>query len=117
MSMTRVKTLRVPVAEETLQLLDEVAGYYALSRPELVQRLLWEGVQIARLDHAAKLYARREVTLERAAEIAGVSIYEMMAHVRERDVPAQRRANDIRADAVAMLIRSGRPDIAERLTR
>jgi predicted HTH domain antitoxin len=93
-----------------------VAGYYyALSWPRLVQKLLLEGMRTARLDHAAQLYARREVTLERAAELAGVSIYEMMSHLRERDILAQRRASDIRADAVAMLLRSGRSDIAERL--
>ena len=74
-----------------------------------------EGLHTAQLDHAAGLYARREVTLERAAEIAGVSIYEMMAYALERDLPAQRRSGDIRADAAAMLVRNGRPDIAARL--
>lgn len=109
------KILNIPIEEETLQLLDEVAGYYALSRPCLVQKLLREGMRTARLDYAAQLYARREVTLERAAELAKVSIYEMMAHLRERDIPAQRRASDIRADAAAMLMRSDRSDITERL--
>ena len=64
MEAIRVKKLSIPVEEAVLQALDEVAGYYALSRPRLVQKLLAEGVQIARLDHAAGLYARREVTLE-----------------------------------------------------
>ena len=108
-------TLRISVEEETLRLLDEVAGYYALSRSRLVEKLLREGMQRARLDRATELYARREVTLERAAELAGVTIYEMMAHLRERDIPAQRRASDIRADAVAMLTRSGRADLTKRL--
>ncbi len=66
MEAIRVKKLSIPVEEAVLQALDEVAGYYALSRPRLVQKLLAEGVQIARLDHAAGLYTRREVTLERA---------------------------------------------------
>jgi len=115
MEATRVKTLSIPVEEAVLQALDEVSGYYALSRPRLIQKLLSEGLHTARLDHAAGLYARREVTLERAAEMVGISIYEMMAYVRERDLPAQRRAGDIRADAAAMLARNGRPDIAARL--
>jgi len=112
---TKVKTLSVQVEDTVLQALDEVAGYYALSRPRLVQKLLAEGLHAARLDHAAGLYAHREATLERAAELAGVSIYDMMAYVRERDVPAQRRAGDIRTDAAAMLVRNGRPDIAASL--
>ena len=115
MAALRVKKLSIPVEKTVLQALDEVSGYYALSRPRLVQKLLAEGLHTAQLDHAAGLYARREVTLERAAEIARVSIYEMMAYVRERDIPAQRRAGDIRTDAAAMLVRNGRPDIAARL--
>lgn len=115
MGTTKMKTLSIPIEEETLRLLDEVASYYALSRPRLVQKLLQEGMRAARLDHAAEQYARHEVTLERAAELAGVSIYEMMAYLRQRDIPAQRRASDIRSDAIAMLRRSGRADIAERL--
>jgi len=115
MEALRIKKSSIQVEEAVLQALDELAGYYALSRPRLVQKLLMEGIHTARLDHAAGLYARREVTLERAAELAGVSIYEMMAHLRERDIPAQRRAGNIRTDAAAMLVRSGRPDIAARL--
>ncbi len=116
MGAVKMRTLRIPLEEEeTLRTLDEVAGYYALSWPQLVKKFLQEGMQTARLDHTAELYARREVTLERASELAGVSIYEMMAHLRERDIPAQRRAGDVRADAAAMLIRNGRSDIAERL--
>jgi predicted HTH domain antitoxin len=115
MEAVKVKKLSIPIEDTVLQTLDEVAGYYALSRPRLVQKLLAEGLYTARLDHAAGLYARREVTLERAAGIAGVSIYEMMAYVQERDIPAQRRSADIRADAAAMLIRHDRPDIAARL--
>jgi len=115
MGAVKMKTLSIAIEEETLRLLDEVASYYALSRPQLVQKLLREGMRVARLDHAAELYARREVTLERAAELAGVTIYEMMAHLRERDIPTQRRARDIRADAIAMFMCSGRTDLAERL--
>lgn len=115
MEALRVKKLSIPVEDTVLQTLDEVACYYALSRPQLVQKLLSEGLHTAQLDHAAGLYGRREVTLERAAEIAGVSIYEMMAYARERDLPAQRRSGDIRADAAAMLVRNSRPDIAARL--
>lgn len=48
-----------------------------------------EGLHTAQLDHAAG--------------------------VRERDIPAQRRAGDIRIDAAALLVRNGRPDIAARL--
>lgn len=72
-------------------------------------------MRTVRLDHAAELYARREVTLERAAEVAAVSIYDMMAYLRQQGISRPSHIEEMRTDVAAMLIRSGRPDIAERL--
>ncbi len=80
------------------------------------QRLLREGARQAHLEYAAGLYRCQEVTLERAAEIAGVSIYDMMAYARQHDIPEPSRADEMRADVAAMLIR-GRPDVAERVIK
>lgn len=44
MGAVKMKTLSIPVEGGTLRLLDEVAGYYALSRPQLVKKLLMRGV-------------------------------------------------------------------------
>ena len=107
------KTLNVEIEEETLQTLDHLAQWLDASRVEVVQRLLREGARQARLEYAAGLYRCQEVTLERVAEIAGVLIYDMMAYVRQHDIPGPSRADEMRADVATMLMRSGRPDVAE----
>lgn len=109
------RTLSIEVEEETWQDLELLAQRQAASRTEMAQRLLQEGTRRARLEYAAESYRQQEVTLERAAELAGVSIYDMMTHLRQQGIPRPSHIEEMRADVAAMLIRSGRSDIAERL--
>ena len=109
------RTLSVKVEEETWQVLELLAQRQAASRAEMAQRLLQEGTRRARLEYAAESYRQQEVTLERAAEVAGVSIYDMMAYLRQQGISKPSHIEEMRADVAAMLIRSGRSDIAERL--
>jgi hypothetical protein len=47
--------------------------------------------------------------------MAGVTLYEMMAYLRERGIVCRRSAREIHEDAKAMLERSGWTELAERL--
>jgi len=109
------RTLNVKVEEETWQVLELLAQRQAASRAEMAQRLLQEGARRARLEYAAESYRQQEVALERAAEVAGVSIYDMMAYLRQQGISRPSHIEEMRADVAAMLIRNGRSDIAERL--
>jgi len=109
------RTLTIGIEEDMMRELDRLADYYSTTRSLMLKRILGEGLRRAALEYAAGLYGRREVTLERAAEVAGVSLYEMMAYLRQRGVPCQRDVMDIREDAKAALARAGREDLAETL--
>ena len=109
------RTLGVKVEEETWQTLELLARWRAAPRGEMASRLLQEGARQARLEYAAELYRQQEVTLERAADVAAVSIYDMMAYLRQQGISRPSHIEEMRADVAAMLIRSGRSDIAEHL--
>jgi predicted HTH domain antitoxin len=81
----------------------------------VIQRLLSQGARQARLEYAARLYGNGEVTLERAAELAGVTIYDMMAHVRSRNIMPPSDVAELRADVADTLARLGHSDLAERV--
>jgi hypothetical protein len=49
--------------------------------------------------------------------VAAVSIYDMMAYLRQQGVSKPSHIEEMRADVAAMLIRSGRSDIAKRLVQ
>ena len=111
------KTFKVRVEEETLQLLDLLARWRDSSRTKVVQRLLRESSRQARLDYAAERYCRGEVSLERAAEIAVISIYEMMAYLHQHGLSGPSQTDEMRIDVAAMLTRNDRPDIAARVLK
>lgn len=109
------KTLNIRVEEEITRDLDRVADYYATTRAGLLKKIVEEGLREAILRYAADMYANREVSLERAAEIAGISLFEMLDYLRKKNIFGQRSVRDIREDAKQMLIRAGRGNLAERL--
>ena len=106
---------RLKVEAETVQTLDLLAQWQAISRVQVIQRLLREGARQARVEYAAGLYGRGEVTMERAAEMAGVTIYDMMAHVRSHGITPPGDVAELRADVAGMLLRLGHGDLARQV--
>ncbi|PKO20393.1 MAG: hypothetical protein CVU38_20350 [Chloroflexi bacterium HGW-Chloroflexi-1] len=106
---------RLKVEAETVQTLDLLAQWQSVSRVQVIQRLLREGARQARVEYAAGLYGRGEVTLERAAEMAGVTIYDMMAHVRSHGITPPVDLAELRADVAGMLLRLGHGDLARQV--
>jgi predicted HTH domain antitoxin len=68
--------------------LDKLAEYEHSSRIDLARQILWEGVARRKQERALALYAEGKVTKSKAAEIAGISLWEMMEIVRERRIPS-----------------------------
>jgi len=103
------------VEADTLEALDLLARWQSLSRTQVIQRLLREGARQARIEYVAGLYGRGEVTLERAAEMAGVTIYDMMAYVRTHGITPPGDLTELRLDIASMLLRLGYSDLAGRV--
>ena len=69
------------------------------------------------LEHVAGRYAWGELTLERAARLAGVSIYDMMAYVRRRGILPPEDVGELQADVADMLVRRGYSELAQQALR
>jgi len=108
-----LRKLRVEV--ETLETLDLLAQWQSLSRIQVVRQLLREGARRARIDYVTGLYRHGEVTLERAAEMAGVTVYDVMAHVRACGIVPPGDPTELRMDMASMLLRLGHSDLAGRV--
>ena len=78
-------TLRLEPA--LLDELDGLARDEHLDRSELIRRLLREGVERRRIDGAVSEYAVGRVSAWRAAELAGVSLYEMLDRIAAAGIP------------------------------
>ena len=67
--------------------LDAVAGAESLDRAELARRLLRDGLRRERIDLAIRRYRAGDVSLGRAAEMARVSLYEMIDRGHDEGIP------------------------------
>ncbi|PIV23652.1 MAG: hypothetical protein COS40_03595 [Deltaproteobacteria bacterium CG03_land_8_20_14_0_80_45_14] len=74
---------------ELLREIQEIAEEESIDRSSAIQRLLQIGLKEYKMEKALNLYRNGKVTLWKAAELAGVSLREMMEAIKARDIPYQ----------------------------
>lgn len=103
------------IEAETLETLNLLAQWQSTSRAQVIQRLLRDGARRARIEYAAGLYRRGELTLEKAALMADVSIYDMMAYAQTHNILPPNDLMELRTDVASMLVRRGHHELATRV--
>ena len=94
---TERQQMNLRLDRELLEQLDALAQGQHVDRSELVRQLLDEGVARHRIDLAVTQYAAGRVSAWRAAELAGVSLYEMLDRIAEVGIPYQLDAGVLEA--------------------
>lgn len=77
-------TLSTRITREESEILDTLAEETGMARSNLVKTLLRRGMKELRMDVAAEAYAQHRVTLSRAAEIGGLSLWDFIAQMGPR---------------------------------
>lgn len=76
-------------------------------RSTILRKLLSRAIAEWKLEHYAQAYGSGSMTMARASEEAGVSIWEMLEYVRERRIPAQYALEDLEHDLEVIRKRVG----------
>ncbi|ATZ60970.2 MAG: UPF0175 family protein [Methanosarcinales archaeon Met12] len=84
--------------KEMKKKLEDLAEIRHMERSSLVRELIDIGIQEKLKEHALNLFAKNKVSVGKAAEIAGVSIREMLGLINERNLPLHVSAEDIKKD-------------------
>ena len=84
------------VGEELLSKIIEIQTDMQADRAEAIRRLLDEGTRQYKLKKAIELLRDGKVTVSRAAEIADISIWDIMETMRIRKIPIPYAAEDLR---------------------
>lgn len=92
-------TTRVP--EELAREVERIAQAEALDKSTTIKRLLIKAVEAWKMDHALKLYQEGKISIGKAAEIAGVSLWEILEAVLKRKIPLQMSREDLEEDLKA----------------
>jgi len=97
-----MEVLSVRVPRELLRWLDELARLEGRGRSEVVREILERGVRERRVELALRLYREGRATLWRAAELAGLSLWEMVEELRRRGVEVQYGPGELEEDLGAV---------------
>lgn len=91
-----VITARVP--DELAKEVERIAEAEALDKSTTIKRLLARAVQAWKIDYALKLYQEGKVSTGRAAEMAGISLWELTDTLVKRKIPLQISLEDLEED-------------------
>lgn len=84
------------VDEDLLTQIKEIEGETQADRAEVIRRLLNEGAKQYRLKKAIALLREGKVTVSMAAEIAGVSVWDIVEVMHVKRIPIPYTAEDLR---------------------
>ena len=93
---TMTLSLRMDVDE--VRSLDQAAAQDGLDRASLLKRLLRRGYADYRYEAACAAYRRGEVSLSRAAEMAGIGLYDLLSRFPADNLQLNLTAEDLRRE-------------------
>ena len=93
-----VRQLNLRVPETIVQGLDEIANKEQIDRTALARKMLTEAIQRWKMDDAIAACQRGDITKARAAELAGMSVYDVMDEVRQRGTPPSYTLDELSQD-------------------
>jgi len=92
------QTVSVRLSEKSLREVDRLAERLQTDRSEALRRFIERGLREARVDDALDRLRKGKVSIGRAAEDAGVSLYEMLELVRQHRIPSGYGPEDLERD-------------------
>jgi len=94
----KTMTLSLRLSADEVKLLDQAADQDGLDRSSLLKRLLRRGYADYRYEAACTAYRHGEVTLSRAAEMAGMSLYDLLTRFPANGLQLNLTADDLRRE-------------------
>lgn len=92
------QTVSVRLSTESLREVDRLAERLKTDRSEALRRFIERGLREARIDDALDRLRKGKVSIGRAAEDAGVTLYEMLELVRKHQIPSGYGPEDLDRD-------------------
>ena len=84
--MSQIVQLNIRISHELAQEIESVSEQEALRKSDIARKWLIEGLRKWKLEQAITSYQNGEISLARAAEEAGITLYAMMDILQRRGI-------------------------------
>ncbi len=98
-----VMQLNIRIPHALAQALEELATAEHLEKIDIARQILWDGVAQRKQTLALKLHAEGKVTKTRAAEIAGLSVWEIVDLVEKHGLRWDYSVEDAKEEIAAVV--------------
>ncbi len=95
-------TVSARLDAEELKLLESLAELSGFDRSTLIKSLLRRGMKELRFEHAVEAYRKEAITLSRAAEVAGVPLWDFIALMKDENLELHYDVGDLEADVASL---------------
>lgn len=103
-----MKAITARLPKELIEKIERMAEKEKADRSEVIRRLLDEALKQKKTEEALSLYREGRATLWKAAEIAGLSLREMMELMEKTKIPVAYSVEDLDRDVDYALRKYGR---------
>jgi len=101
--MGKMERTSILLPPDYLREIDLIAEEQGLDRATLIRQLLINGIKEYKVKLAVELYRAEKISVGKAAEMADISIWEMMDILRGQKVPLIYRISDAREEIKKIL--------------
>jgi predicted HTH domain antitoxin len=105
--MRKEQMVGARLPEELVRDLETIEGVEQSDRSTTVRKLLYNAIRDWKLEYYTRLYGDGKLTLAKAANSAGISLWGMMDYVRKRKISAQYDLDDFQKDLKGIYARAG----------
>ena len=92
--------------------IDKLRALYKEDQSSYIRKLLWKSIAQEKLNFAIKEYLNDKISIGKATEIAGISIWEMLDELKNRNITLNYKISEAELEKLSKL-RTGAPYIRE----
>jgi predicted HTH domain antitoxin len=83
--------------------IDRLKELYNEDQSSYIRKLLWKSVAQEKLDYALKQYLEEKLSLGKATELAGISIWEMLDELHKRQITLKYKISEAELEIEKLL--------------
>ncbi|MHA1492063.1 MAG: UPF0175 family protein [Promethearchaeota archaeon] len=91
------------IPEELKKEIDKLKDLFKEEQSSLIRRLFWRSISEEKIDYAVKEYLNEKISMGKAAEIAGISIWEMLDELKKRNITLYYKISEAQSEIKNLL--------------
>ncbi|MBD3255484.1 MAG: hypothetical protein GF383_10345 [Candidatus Lokiarchaeota archaeon] len=100
--------ISIVLPDDLKEEIDKLREIHKEDQSSYIRKLLWKSIAQEKLDYALNEYLKDKVSLGRAAELAGISIWEMLDELKKRNITLRYKLSEAELEIEKILKKYGK---------